>query len=55
MDLFIIRRCLVLILGGSSGSDQYWSWLESLVPLFELTSLCFGFSHSVICNCYAWC
>ena len=50
MDLFIIR-CLVLIFGGSSDSDQFWSWLVSR-PFFELTSLCFGFSNSVICNCY---
>ena len=24
VDLFIIRRCLVLILGGSRDSDQFW-------------------------------
>ena len=46
MGLFIIRRCLVLIVGGSSDSDKSWSLIVSR-PFFELTSLCFGFSHSV--------
>ena len=40
MDLFIIRRCLVLILGGSRPPAIA---INVSRPFFEMTSLCFQF------------
>ena len=53
MDLFNIRRCLVLL---NCGWFQRYRSILVLVgvsrPFFELTSLCFGFSlvNYVFCN-----
>ena len=43
MVLFSIRRCLVLILGGSSDSDQFLVLVGVSRPFLKMTSLCFRF------------